>query len=435
MSGGPDVDVLLADDDNDLREALATGLAIAGYSVVEARNGQQAVRLVASRTVGIVVSDIRMPMLDGRQLLQRVREIDAELPVILITGHADIDQAVDAVRGGAHDFLAKPFASERLREAVDKALGMRRLVLENRSLRSAIEAAGVDRRLPLIGTSPAITAILRSIERIGSADVNILVEGERGTGKNRIAQYLSGAGSGQPAAAQVIDCEIMSEKAIDQRLFGAATPGARTLVIANVERLPLPVQARLVHALQRQDEQDRSGSDAPRGLRIISTSSLSLPAQVDQGRVRADLYFRLAPVRLEVPPLRERREDIPMLFARLVGEAAALYRRPVPPLSDAVLARLTGHDWPGNLIELRSFAEQCVLNLERAEAGPGREEGGLAERVARFEREAIVDALRRSGGDVAQTCRRLGVPRKTMYDKINRYGIDLGALRKAAAGP
>lgn len=432
MTREPDVDVLLADDDDDLREALATGLALAGHTVVEARDGQQAAALIASRLFGVVVSDIRMPMLDGRQLLQRVRDIDPELPVILITGHGDIDQAVDAVRNGAHDFLAKPFASDRLGEAVDRALALRRLVLENRSLKSAIDSAGIDRRLALIGTSPAIRAIQRSIERIGSADVNVLVEGERGTGRNGIARHLAASGSGQPATT-VIDCEIQSEKAIDQMLFAGASHGGRAVVLANVERLPMAVQARLVHALQRQDEEDRPGASGVRPLRIVSTTSIPMQAEVDRGRLRSDLFFRLAPVRLEVPPLRERRDDIPLLFARLTAEAAALYRRPVPALSDRILARLMGHDWPGNLTELRSYAEQCVLNLERAEAGPERVEAGLAERVARFERETIIDALRREGGDVQKTCRRLMLPRKTMYDKINRYGIDLGALRRAAA--
>lgn len=431
MTNGPDFDVLLADDDDDLREALATGLTLSGHSVIEAGNGQQAIQLIETRTIGVVVSDIRMPMLDGRQLMQRVRDVDPELPVILITGHADIDQAVEAVRNGAHDFLAKPFASDRLGEAVDKALALRRLVLENRALRSAVEIAGIDRRLPLLGSSPAIRVLLRSIERIGSADVNVLVEGERGTGRNLIARHLLAAGSGQSTAATMIDCEIMSEKAIEPLLFLTGHQSSRSVVIANVERLTMPMQARLVHMLQNQDEPDRPGSGDSRQLRVVATTSRPLHALVDDGVFRADLYFRLAPVRLEAPPLRERREDIPLLFARLLGEAATLYRRPVPALSDRMIGHLTGHDWPGNLIELRSFAEQCVLNLERAEAGPARGDASLSQRVARFERETIIDALRRDGGDVQKTCRRLNVPRKTFYDKVARHGIDLAALRKA----
>lgn len=440
--------VLLVEDDDDVRDALATGLRLSGFDIVKAANGHRALELMDNVRIGAIVSDIRMPMLDGRQLLQRVRAIDGELPVILITGHGDIQQAVDAVRSGAYDFLAKPFASDRLADTVARALEVRRLVLENRHLRATISATRERLPSPLIGTSAAISALMRVVEQIGNANIDILIEGEQGSGKRAVAELLHKAGSGHQSAARIHRCDIMTEQAINDAFTGeGAARGGRskasrsamtlsvsdggTLILDNVGALSPSSQACLLHYLHQRNRDDSAPSSRTmeKPARIVSTSIGSLSDLVSLGLFRADLYFKLAPVKIEVPPLRARKQDIPALFAHLLFISAERFGRPVPIMSDAILAHLANHDWPGNLRELHNFAEQVVLNLEKAEYALAEENLNLAQRVALFEKEAIVSALRSMSGDMRKTCAKLGMPRKTLYDKIARYQIDLPNIR------
>lgn len=440
--------VLLVEDDDDVREAIATGLRLAGFDTIEAADGHRALALIGNDRIGAIVSDIRMPSLDGRQLLQRVKASDSDLPVILITGHGDIEQAVDAVRNGAYDFLSKPFASDRLADAVARALDLRRLVLENRQLRATMLTSENRRANPLIGSSAAVSALLRVVEQIGGADIDILIEGEKGTGKRAVAELLHRSAPTHYGAARVLRCDIMTEQAISEALRGgdsergvrskasrsATTPSVtrqRSLILDNVDALSPASQARLLHYLHQRDpdDTDPAGDTTRPRPRIISTSIGSLVGRVDLGLFRADLYFKLAPVKLEVPPLRARKQDIPAIFSQMLLASADRFDRPVPTMSDAILAHLTNHDWPGNLRELHNFAEQVVLNLERAEFALAEENLGLARRVALFEREAIIEALRSVSGDVPKTCAKLGTPRKTLYDKITRHRINLNDLR------
>lgn len=448
MSDTEPLPVLLVDDDDDVREAIATGLRLAGFDTMDVADGHCALDLIASGGFGAIVSDIRMPLLDGRQLLQLVNAIDRELPVILMTGHGDIEQAVDAVRNGAYDFLAKPFASDRLADAVARALDLRRLVLENRHLRAAIDSTSGRRPSPLVGTSAAVRTLVRVVEQIGNADVDTLIEGERWTGKRAVAELLHRAGGGRANGARLVGCDIMTEKLFDESLLrdiGGRGPGSRadrvasrpsanphsTLILENVDSLPPNLQTRLLHYLDQHQSDYRAAGDEKieQRPRIVSTATSSLSGQVDLGLFRADLYFKLAPVKLEVPPLRARKPDIPAIFAQLLDLAADRFDRPVPALSDAVLSHLANHDWPGNLRELQNFAEQVVLNLERAEFALAEVKLGLAQRVAFFEKEVIVGTLRSVAGDMQQACAKLGTPRKTLYDKIARHQIDLQGIR------
>ena len=451
MNGDSALQVLLVDDDDDVREAIATGLRLAGFDTIEAADGHRALELIASDRIGAIVSDIRMPLFDGRQLLQRVMAADAELPVILITGHGDIEQAVDAVRSGAYDFLAKPFASDRLADAVARALDVRRLVLENRQLRAMIGAAKERPTSALIGKSAAIAALLRVVEQIGGADINILIEGERGTGKRAVAGLLHRAGTRHGSTMRILRCDIMTDQAISEALQGkpeakrgrsrvspsTSTPavvGPGTLILDNVDSLSPTSQARLLHYLHQHHPDDGEPARHAAGPRprIVSTSIRSLRHEVALGRFRAELYFKLAPVNLEVPPLRARKPDIPAIFAHMLLVSSERFDRPVPTMSDGILAHLASHDWPGNLRELHNFAEQVVLNVERTEFALAEENLSLAQRVALFEKEAIIGALRSTSGDVQQSCAKLGTPRKTLYDKIARYRIDLQDIRTQA---
>lgn len=424
--------VLLVDDDDDLREALATALELAGLQTVAVGDSVRALEMLEDASFEVVVSDIRMPGMDGRQFLQRIVDRDADLPVILITGHGDIEQAVAALRQGAYDFLAKPFATDRLIESVLRGVDRRQLVLENRRLRDQGERSGDGPQLPLIGTSPAARQLTATISQIGGTSVDVLIEGEWGTGKRAIADMLFLA---QPRGGtlQVLDCSALSEAEIERGIAGKGGRFGRaghTLLLAGIDLLPGALQLRLLQALGAHDSLGLRTAQAPR---VFATSTARLEDMVGEGTFRSDLFFRIAPVRIAVPPLRERRRDIPLLFTQMVEAAARRFQRPVPEIGDAMLARLVDHDWPGNLRELQNVAEQAVLNLDRiADRLRESEEASLPQRVARFEAEAIRAALRAEQGRIAQTCERLGIPRKTLYDKLARYGIQPGDFRSGS---
>jgi two-component system C4-dicarboxylate transport response regulator DctD len=433
--------VLLVDDDADLRGALAMALDLAGLPVLALSDAAAALAVLGRQPVAAVVSDIRMPGMDGRQLAQRIAALDADLPVILMTGHGDIDQAVAALRQGAYDFLAKPFATERLVESVRRAVERRALALENRRLRSEAAAQSAPQRLPLLGPSAAAQRLVQVIAQLAGSAIDVLIEGEWGCGKRAVAQLLARGDSPVPPPIQLFDCEAFPAHMVEAALFGQPGGGARgakggaiaaarggTLILASVEALPLAMQARLVPALGLRDLDGIGAEPAP--LRVLTTTAADLAERVAAGQFRADLFYRLAPVRLAVPPLRDRRADIAPMFQQLLVAAARHYQRAVPDISDAMLAQLTDHDWPGNLRELQNFAEQAILNLNRAEAVlADRDEGRLPDRVARFEAEAIRTALRREGGRITATCTRLGIPRKTLYDKLAKYGINPAEFR------
>lgn len=445
MSGAETLDILLVDDDADLRDALATGLRLAGFTVHEAGNGREALQMLGTASIGAVVSDMRMPLIDGRQLLHRLMARDPALPVILITGHGDIDQAVDAIRTGAYDFLAKPFAVERLVDTVNRALDKHRLILENRLLRQQLDATEGRLRFPLIGASPAIQLLIRAIRQIGNADIDVLIEGERGTGKAAVAAMLHGAASASAATIDFIDCEFSPATAIDQALGGERGAGRgkaalankagghrahrRTLVFHHVDRLNDALQTRLLHFLEARDRMALApGAGVPQA-RIVATSAATIADLAETGRFRADLYHRLASITLQVPPLRARRQDLPVLFAHLARSAADRFRREVPILSDSLIAQFNRHDWPGNLPELQSHAERIVLDIGDAGQQDDAEQS-LSARVARFEADLIRAAIQRERGNIRKTCERLGLPRKTLYDKINRHGINVASIRR-----
>lgn len=445
--------ILLVDDDDDLRDALALAIELAGFAVCSVANGVSALEALERGSVTAVVTDIRMPGLDGRQLLQRILAIDAKLPVILMTGHGDIEQAVAALRQGAYDFLAKPFASEHLMESLRRAVDKRNLVLENRRLRNEAALRTSQSELPLIGSSPAAQRLVNTIGQLAGTDIDVLIEGEWGTGKQAVARMLGRRADGGMTPVQLFDCEAAPQALVETLLLGPAS-GERQrrggerggalgkasrgiLLLAGVETLSLPVQTRLLHSLAHRDlasgdgGRDAAAGAAPAPPRIVSTTTVRLMDRVADGRFRSDLYFRLAPVSLAIPPLRERRADIPMLFLQLLENAARHYQRPVPMLSDAMMARLVDHDWPGNLRELQNHAEQAILNLDRAEERMGGgDQQSLPVRVARFEAEALRAALRAEGGRIGPSCIRLGIPRKTLYDKLAKYGISATDFRQ-----
>ena len=443
-----DIDlVAFVDDDPDLRAAHGQSLELAGFKVLPFPGAEAALARLDADFQGVVVSDIRMPGMDGRQLFQRLKAIDPDLPVILITGHGDIAQAVEALQDGAYDFVAKPFPADRLVASVRRALEKRRLVLDNRRLVAGAQQVDADQGL--IGDTPVMRQLRANIRHVAEADVDVLVEGETGAGKELVVQALHRWSRRRPHPFVAVSCAALPEASIEDELFGheaGAFSGALrrrvgriesadrgTLFLDEIDSLAPAAQGRLLRVIEERLVHPLGASEARAvDIRIVAASSADLGGLTERGAFRADLFYRLNVLRLRVPPLRERRADIPLLFGHFQAQAAARFRREPPPLTDAVRQRLLESDWPGNVRELRHFAERLVLGLEEPAApAPSETHQGLAERLEAFETRVLEDALREHHGDVRATIAALSLPRKTFYDKIKRRGIDIDRYRRS----
>lgn len=436
--------VLLIDDDEGLRGALAQAFELAGLDVIAESHPVAALARIAPGFEGIVVSDVRMPGMDGTELFRRILAIDAGIPVILITGHGDVAMAVAALKDGAHDFITKPFAADHLIASARRALATRRLVLDNRALRAVAEQAAAGD--PLIGETPVMVRLRDTIAQIAQAEVDVLIEGETGTGKEMVATLLHRRSARRARPFVAVNCAALPEGIAVGELFGnvygAGDAGrlARigrieasdrgTLFLDEIESLLPSVQGKLLRVIEEREVM-AVGADAPRtlDLRIVAAAKEDLGVAVAEGRFRADLLYRLDAVRLRVPPLRERRADVPLLFAHLLTQAAERFRRDLPRIDAAVQARLADHDWPGNVRELRNFAQRVVLGVDAAPADAEIPDATLPERVERFEATVLRATLEQAGGDVKRALALLGIPRKTFYDKLARHGIDIDAYR------
>jgi two-component system C4-dicarboxylate transport response regulator DctD len=441
----PELTVLFVDDDRQLRDANGQSFEIAGIPVETLGDAETALARIGPDFAGVIVSDIRMPRIDGLQLLTRVRAIDPDIPVILITGHGDVPMAVKALHDGAFDFIAKPFAADHLIAASRRAIETRRLVLDNRQLRDAARVA--DQSPPLIGDSPAMRHLRDAIAEIAKADFDVLVEGETGTGKELVALFLHRWGPRRGRPFVVVNCGAIESATAEAELFGIdetarpshatrrpgriASADRGTLFFDEIDSMSPAVQVKLLRVLEER-EVEPVGASQPRSIdvRFIAATKHDLSTEVAERRFRDDLFYRLNVIRLRVPPLRERREDVPLLFAHFLSQAAEQAGQAPPPLTDAVRRHLIEHDWPGNVRELRNFAFRTVLGLvDDIDHSSATTAGTLPERIARFEATLLREALAASLGDVPNAARSLGIPRKTLYDKLARHEIEPVSFR------
>nr|WP_298098205.1 sigma-54 dependent transcriptional regulator [uncultured Shinella sp.] len=434
--------VLLVDDDRQLLHATAQTLELADFTVTPFNSAAQALSQLDADFAGVIVSDIRMPGMDGLQLFDRVRALDAEIPVILVTGHGDIPTAVKAIQDGVYDFISKPFPAERLIQCVHRAAEKRSLVLENRRLRDAARQAEDD--FPLIGQTPAMDRLRQTLRQIADTDVDVLVTGETGSGKEVVARLLHGWSRRAKGNFVALNCGALPEQVIESELFGhepGAFTGAQkkrigriehssggTLFLDELESMPLSTQIQMLRVLELREVTPLGTNEVrPVDIRIVAAAKVDLADPQQRKSFREDLYYRLNVVSLTIPPLRERRDDIPLLFSYFAERAARRFQREAPALSADILRHLREHDWPGNVRELSHFAERAVLGMMPAAAAPSTssatETGSLPERLERLEAEIIRQTLATHSGDVQETITALGIPRKTFYDKLQRHGI------------
>lgn len=436
--------IFLVDDDKDLLRATKQTLELAGFSVSAFSDAGDALAALGPEFAGVLVSDIRMPEIDGLQLFSRVRQRDEDLPVILVTGHGDIPMAVKAMQDGVYDFITKPFATDRLIQSVRRAAEKRRLVMENRALRKATEEARDD--LPLIGQTPAMERLRHTLRQIADTDVDVLLTGETGSGKEVVASLLhrwSRRASGNFVA---LNCGALPESVVESELFGhepGAFTGAQkkrigriehasggTLFLDEIESMPPATQVQMLRVLEMREVTPLGTNEVrPVDLRVVAASKVDLGDPRQRGDFREDLYYRLNVVTISIPPLKERRDDIPLLFGYFTERAASRFKRDVPTVPPSIHRHLREHDWPGNVRELSHFAERFVLGVGQvsdrvAAAAPEADEVlSLPDRLERYEAHIIREALDANNGDVRRTIADLGIPRKTFYDKLQRHGI------------
>lgn len=426
--------VFIVDDEPDLRASTAQALDLAGFSTQEFPLAARVPELVSYGFPGIVLTDIRMAGMDGMTLMNRIHDIDRDIPVILMTGHGDVQLAVRAMHEGAHDFVQKPFSAGQMVEIASRALDVRRLVLENRLLR-AVAGQTDDLESRLVGRANAMIDLRRRLRTLGPSEADVLIVGETGAGKEVAARALHDLSSRAQRPFVTIDCASLPAALIESELFGhevGAFPGALrprygrfeharggTIVLDDIASMPLEVQGKLLRAIEsRVITRLGSNDDYPLDVRFMATSRVPLETEVAAGRFRADLFYRLNVVTLRIPALAERREDVPLLFLRLLAEAAARHRVDAPSVPPAVIAELTARAWPGNVRELRNVADRFALGLDPVTTESDQKLEKLSEKVAAFERGEIEAALAAHHGQLRPVYEALGLSRKTLWEKM-----------------
>lgn len=433
--------VLLVDDEAAMRQAIGQWLDLAGLEVDAHASATSAIDRLSADFEGVLVTDLKMEGIDGMALLRHAQEVDPDLPVVMITGHGDIQIAVEAMRLGAYDFVEKPFEPERLLDIVRRASEKRRLILENRKLRQAVIAPSLATRI--VGVSRAADTLRAQVTELAATDVSVVVYGETGTGKDLVARCMHDLGRRAKGNYVAVNCAAIPETMAESEFFGhdagaftgatKARPGriehahGGTLFLDEIDSMPMATQGKLLRVLQeRQVERLGSNHSIAVDFRPVAASKIDLKAAHGRNIFRADLYFRLCVAELHIPPLRDRRDDILLLFDYFAAGAGKTYQRDVRPLTVAQSDKLMRHDWPGNIRELRNTAERHVLGLDRAAttATASQQSQTLAEQVDAFEKATIEQCLIEAGGRINVVMDKLGVPRRTLADKMARFGLD-----------
>ncbi len=459
--------VLIVDDEMNIRRVLAAMLTRDGHEVTTAADGEQALAVLQRAPVHVVVSDLVMPRLGGMDLLRRVAADYPDVPVILITAHGTVDSAVAALKAGAFDYVTKPFEQEDLRRVVAKAVRAHDLERQN------VHEGGTEAdRFPMVGASAAMRAVYEMIARVADSPSTVLITGESGTGKELVAREIHRRSSRRDRPLIKVNCAAIPRELVESELFGhergaftgavGAKPGrfeladGGTLFLDEIGEIPLETQVKLLRALQESEFERVGGVKTLRvDVRLVAATNRDLHALIAEGRFREDLFYRLAVVPIQLPPLRERREDIPLLVRHFIEKHDRRLGKTVEGIEPEALQLLVGYPWPGNIRELENLMERSVLFADgpRIEAGalPDslRERGGGApapiaavgplgaiaapngasmkeivrQAQAELERELIARALEETGGNVTRAAKRLQISRKSLQVKMKELGL------------
>jgi DNA-binding NtrC family response regulator len=445
--------VLIVDDERNIRASLSTTFGLEGYRVVLAEDGKQALDAVERGGIDLVMLDLQMPKLDGLAVLRRMRELGHDQPVVFLTAHGTIEKAVEAVRSGAYDFIEKPPHAERILLTARNALRQSDLEEENRELRDESES-----RFDMIGSTPPMMRLYEGIQRIAPTQARVLILGENGSGKELIARALHRHSPRSAAPFVRVNCAAVPRDLFESELFGhergAFTGATRrrrgkfprahrgTLFLDEVAEIPLELQAKLLRSLES-GEVEPVGSDHELkvDVRVIAATNRDLERAVSEEKFRRDLYYRLQVVTLEAPPLRERKGDIPALTEHFLVQACADNNLPAKKISQQAMERLTAHDYPGNVRELRNIVERLVILTPDEAIGPREVDeslpaarssasgepglcGSLKETMTEVERRLVLNTLTKHGWRMAASARELGLERSHLYKKLKLLGIE-----------
>jgi DNA-binding NtrC family response regulator len=448
--------ILVVEDEDKLRRVIELQLTSAGFEVDKAASAEEGLKVVDR--ADLVLTDLKLPNMDGLELLALIRRQNAQVPVIIMTAYGSVETAVESMKAGATDFLLKPFSLDHLMQVVEKALEVRALRDENRALKQQL-----GRRYEfdnIIGRSPAMQEIFAAIERVAPTRATVLLAGESGVGKDLIARAIHFHSPRRDRPMVKINCTALPENLMESELFGyekGAFTGAQTTKPGKFEQadtgtvfldeigdVPPAIQVKLLRVLQER-EFERLGSNVTRHIdvRVIAATNTDLREALEQGTFREDLYYRLNVVPLNVPPLRERKQDIPFLAEHFVRKLAPETGSRVESISDAAMEKLVGYHWPGNVRELENIVERGLVmctgtQLEAAdiklENAPGRSAAARAQNEAPFlpegltldeyERDLIREALRRADGNKSQAARLLGLTRNALRYRLTQMGME-----------
>jgi nitrogen regulation protein NR(I) len=458
--------VLVADDEVNLRRVLQALLARQGFAVETAADGQEAIQRLGAARFDALITDLKMPKLDGMGLLRHVLTHAPDLPVIMITAHGTVDSAVEALKLGAFDYITKPFDQDELSLTLQKAIRARALGQKDANHVSA-STEEVPGKHGIIGVSPAMRQLFQVIEKVADTPSTVLITGESGTGKELVARALFEGSSRRERPFVKVNCAAIPKELVESELFGhekgaftGAThqkPGrfeladAGTLFLDEIGEVPLEMQVKLLRVLQEGEFERVGGIKTLKvNVRLVAATNRDLSEEIERGAFREDLFYRLNVVPIHIPPLRERREDIPLLVEHFRKKFNARLGRDVLRLSREALALLTSHHWPGNIRELENVMERTILFCEGSEIGaellPEEMRGTkshtsasslasveapsgstlkeiVRESTARLERDLIAKALEETGGNVTRAAQKLGISRKGLQLKMKELGL------------
>ena len=447
--------ILVVDDDAAHRTMLRTLVGGWGYAIIDADDGESAITAVEAQPVDLVLMDIRMVRLSGIEALERIKVINPAIPIVLMTAYASVEMAVEALKKGAYDYLIKPLDFDKLRLTLARALEHVRLQSENRQLREQLEAGA---RYPeIIGSSPAMRRLMETVAQVVASEATVMVTGESGTGKELVAAAIHASSPRKAGPFVKVNCAAITETLLESELFGhekGAFTGADrrkegrfvqadggSLFLDEVGEMPISMQVKLLRVLQER-ELTRVGGESviPVDVRLIVATNQDLPEMVVAGTFREDLYYRLNVVGLRMPPLRDRRDDIPLLATHFLKHFAEKNRKTIDRFTPRAMDLLIRHPWPGNVRELINTLERAVvlarydvldeadfavLAARPAEGGPETGPGSTPADVPleQVEREAIANTLASAGGNKSEAARRLGITRKTLREKVKKYNL------------
>ncbi|KGE70652.1 sigma-54-dependent transcriptional regulator [Spirochaeta lutea] len=444
--------ILLAEDEKNIREGLAKNLELDGYQVYQAVDGQQALEIMRQEEIDLVVTDLRMPRLSGEQLLNEVVQHWPSVAVIVLTGHGTIETAVQAMRDGAFDFLTKPLDLERLSLLVRRALSTRELVLQHRQLQAELEGRRLSNHI--IGKSPAMQKVFEMINQVAPTKASVLITGESGVGKELVADAIHRLSPRREKAFIKVHCAALSESLLESELFGhekGAFTGAvnrkrgrfelahlGSIFLDEIGEINQSVQIKILRVLQEKSFERVGGEQTVEvDVRLIAATNRDLKAEIEQGTFREDLYYRLNVVNIHIPPLRERKDDIPLLVSSFLKEFSEENGKIIHGIDQKARAAIHRYQWPGNIRELRNTIESAVvlakgdiITLDDLPPHIGQDNEGdyiklsIGASMADAERELIRATLAAEKGNKSKASEVLGIGRKTLHRKIHEYGLE-----------